>query len=97
METRLGVAPAARFPLFRQLMWHTAAHYHKLLCRGPAGDNAPITNAAGHGCKRPAVSAWEISGLAAVLAFLRRSLRAVARSGTSVCPANIADPAGVPL
>lgn len=27
MEGRLGVQPAFRFPLFKALMWHAAAHY----------------------------------------------------------------------
>ncbi|KAK9919141.1 hypothetical protein WJX75_009671 [Coccomyxa subellipsoidea] len=45
--------------------------------------------------RRPSVSAWEMSGLAAVLSLLRRSLRMVARFGPSVCPASITDPAGM--
>ncbi len=95
METRLGVGQAARFPLFRQLMWHTAVHYHVLLCGGAAVavDDSTASHAAGHD-RRPAVSAWEMSGLAAVLSLLRRSLRMVAKFGPSVCPASIADPAG---
>lgn len=27
MEERLGVPPSARFPLYRQLMWHAASFY----------------------------------------------------------------------
>jgi hypothetical protein len=94
METRLGVGQAARFPLFRQLMWHTAAHYHALLCDRAAEGDSAVINGAGQE-RRPSVSAWEMSGLAAVLSLLRRSLRMVARFGPSVCPASITDPAGI--
>ena len=37
METRLGVATSARFPLFRPLMWHAAAHYDAALRKGGGG------------------------------------------------------------
>lgn len=97
MESRLGVGPHARFPLFRQLMWRTAAHYHAMLrADSPRGGTAAVTTGAGRE-KRSSISAWEMSGIAAVLPFLRRSLRAVARFGPSACPPSINDPPGILL
>jgi hypothetical protein len=42
MEERLKVRSKFRFPLYKQLMWHTAAHYMALLY--PKGENteAPV-------------------------------------------------------
>ena len=37
MEERLGVPPSARFPFYRQLMWHAAAHYLTRLRAEKAG------------------------------------------------------------
>lgn len=31
MEERLGVEQKSRFPLYRQLMWHTANYFHRKL------------------------------------------------------------------
>ena len=41
MEERLGVPPSARFPLYRQLMWHAAAHYLTRLRAEKAGGECP--------------------------------------------------------
>ncbi|KAJ7543485.1 hypothetical protein O6H91_09G040100 [Diphasiastrum complanatum] len=50
MEERLRVRAKFRFPLYRQLMWHTALHYHKLL-----------EEAVGEGAEK--LSKWEKEGL----------------------------------
>jgi hypothetical protein len=94
METRLGVSTAARYPLFRPLMWHTVSHYHALLCRDSAIRHSAAAIAA-DAAQRPPVSAWELSGLPSVLSFLRRSLNRGSRAGLAACPPSISDPAGL--
>lgn len=92
METRLGVATSTRFPLFRPLIWHAAAHYDAALRnRGGEGLNG---RRAAEGA--PRVSAWELSGLTAVLAFLKRAAGGKGRApgGVASCPASIPDPPG---
>ena len=56
MEERLGVAHSSRFPLYRPLMWHAAAHYasvlkqsgeagtHRLLIGNPTSEYSDVVN-----------------------------------------------------
>lgn len=82
MESRLKVHASARFPLFEPLMWHTVAHYHRALL--PAADKPGLC---------AALTAWELSGLAHVLAFLKKQM---GRSASFVCPESIDNPEGMP-
>ncbi len=60
MEARLGVTAACRFPCFRPLMWHTAAHYLARLRAAAAAGARPAREASPGlaGAKTPAVTAY---------------------------------------
>ena len=80
MESRLKVHASARFPLFEPLMWHTVAHYHQRLLSDDLATES-----------RTVLTAWELTGMMCVLAFLKKQMD---RGEYFYCSESIRDPAG---
>ncbi|KAK9838013.1 hypothetical protein WJX74_009755 [Apatococcus lobatus] len=85
MEGRLGVQPKFRFPLFKPLLWNTAAFYQSLVHKIVASDFC-------NGWWR--VSQWELDGLPMLLDLLKSWLRPQGGKASGA-PKTVCNPKGL--